>query len=188
MMLVAIPARIGRDIVEPEVGAEINNPNAALQQAKPSFDRVALLAIPALVYMTIVFALPVGVLVIRSFTGPTGFTISAYTSFLSDTFNWQVIGNTLRVAALTAVVCLVIGYPTAVALARAKGAVQALLLLAIILPLSVGVVVKTFAWQIVLRRDGIVAAFMIASALRSPAPSPRGRGFCSWTLPTSTAR
>ena len=143
-------------------GATAGGAPVALKQAKPSFDRVALLAAPALIYMSVVFALPVAVLIVRSFTGPAGFTISAYTSFLSDAFNWQVIGNTLRVAALTALVCLAIGYPTAVALARAKGAVQAVLLLAIILPLSVGVVVKTFAWQIVLRRDGIVAAFMMA--------------------------
>jgi putative spermidine/putrescine transport system permease protein len=39
------------------------------------------------------------------------------------------------------------------------------LLIAIILPLSVGVVVKAFAWQIVLRRDGIVANFLVASGV-----------------------
>ncbi len=133
---------------------------AAMAPAKASFDRVALLAVPAMVYMVIVFALPVAVLVFSSFRGPEGFSLSAYTSFLSDGFNWQVIGNTLRVAALTALVCLVIGYPTAVALARSRGITQVILLVAIILPLSVGAVVKTFAWQIVLRRDGIVSAIM----------------------------
>ena len=144
------------------VGSTVSSPTALPGPAKPAFDRVALLAAPAMVYMAIVFALPVAVLIVRSFSGPAGFTLSAYTAFLSDAFNWQVIGNTLRVAALTALVCLVIGYPTAVALARARGAAQVILLVAIILPLSVGVVVKTFAWQIVLRRDGIVAAFMMA--------------------------
>ena len=38
---------------------------------------------------------------------------------------------------------------------------QVVLLAAIILPLSVGVVVKAFAWQIVLRRDGIVSQLMV---------------------------
>jgi putative spermidine/putrescine transport system permease protein len=136
-----------------------------MKTARPSFDPVLLLAAPALAYMAVVFALPVMVLILRSFGTPTGPGIEAYVSFLSDAFNWRVIGNTLRVAALTSLLCLVLGYPTAVALARAKGTVQALLLVAIILPLSVGVIVKAFAWQIVLRRDGIIAAFMVGTGI-----------------------
>ena len=125
-------------------------------------DPMAWLAAPAVLYMGIIFALPVAVLVLRSFNGPAGFGIATYVSFLTDAFNWQVIGNTLRTALLTTLVCLVIGYPTAVALSRSQGIVQVLLLVAIILPLSVGVVVKSFAWQIVLRRDGVVSSIMVA--------------------------
>lgn len=133
--------------------------------SRPTLDRVSLLAAPAMIYMGLVFALPVALLILRSFDGPTGPSISAYVSFLSDAFNWRVIGNTLRVATLTSLVCLLIGYPTAVVLVRAKGGAQVLLLVSIILPLSVGVVVKAFAWQIVLRRDGIVSAFMVWTGL-----------------------
>jgi putative spermidine/putrescine transport system permease protein len=129
------------------------------------FDGVALLALPAVVYMLVVFALPVLVLMVRSFTGPEGLTLSGYAAFLGDGFNWRVIANTLRVAGLVTLVCLVIGYPTAVALARARGWVQSALLVSIILPLSVGVVVKAFAWQIVLRRDGLLAGFLVATGV-----------------------
>ena len=76
-----------------------------------------------------------------------------------------MIGNTLRIAVLVTLVCLVIGYPTALALTRARGAMQIVILIAIILPLSVGVVVKAFAWQIVLRRDGVVSLFMTGIGL-----------------------
>jgi putative spermidine/putrescine transport system permease protein len=115
--------------------------------------------------MLVVFALPVLVLMVRSFTGPEGLTLSGYAAFLGDGFNWRVIANTLRVAGLVTLVCLVIGYPTAVALARARGWVQSALLVSIILPLSVGVVVKAFAWQIVLRRDGLLAGFLVATGV-----------------------
>lgn len=136
-----------------------------MKASRPAFDPVLLLAAPALAYMAVVFALPVLVLILRSFSTPTGPSIAAYVSFLSDGFNWRVIGNTLRIAALTSILCLALGYPTAVALARSKGAVQALLLVAIILPLSVGVIVKAFAWQIVLRRDGVVASFLVMTGI-----------------------
>ena len=90
--------------------------------------------------------------------------------FLADPYSWRVIGNTLRIAVWVTLLCLLVGFPTAVALARARGAAQALLLVAVILPLSVGVVVKAFAWQIVLRRDGVLAQGLMALGLADEAP------------------
>ena len=125
-------------------------------------DPVALLALPALVYLAIVYAAPLAGLLVGAVSGPGGFTLAPFAAFFGDPFHWTVAGNTLRVSALTTLVCLAIGYPTAVALARARGLAQAAILVAIILPLSVGVVVKAFAWQIVLRRDGVVSQLLIA--------------------------
>jgi putative spermidine/putrescine transport system permease protein len=73
----------------------------------------------------------------------------------------MVMANTLRAAAVTTLICLVAGYPTAFALARARGALQGALLAALILPLSVGVVVKAFAWTILLRSDGVVNRVLV---------------------------
>ncbi|NYZ15620.1 ABC transporter permease [Azospirillum sp. RWY-5-1] len=124
-------------------------------------DPVALLALPALLYLGIVYAVPLAGLLVGSVVRPGGVTLAPFADFFRDPFHWTVAGNTLRVAALTTLVCLAIGYPTAVALARARGFAQAAILVAIILPLSVGVVVKAFAWQIVLRRDGVVSQILV---------------------------
>jgi putative spermidine/putrescine transport system permease protein len=128
-------------------------------------DAVALLALPAVVYLLIVYALPLLLLLSGSVMGPGGFTVELFTNFLSDPFSLRVIGNTLRIALMVTLVCLLIGYPVAFALARARGLVQVLLLSAIILPLSIGVVVKAFAWQIVLRRDGIVSKILVGTGI-----------------------
>jgi putative spermidine/putrescine transport system permease protein len=130
-------------------------------------DRVALLAVPAVAYLAIIYALPLVWLLARSVIGPKGFTLEPLADFFSDPFNWRVIANTLKIASLVTLVCLVIGYPTAFALAWARGPAQIVLLAAIILPLSVGVVVKAFAWQIVLRRDGILASGLMQLGLTS---------------------
>lgn len=124
-------------------------------------DPVAFLALPAILYLLFVYALPLGWLLGRSVLGPQGFTLQPFVAFLGDPFNWRVIGNTLRVALLVTLVSLVIGYPVAFALAWSRGLAQVVLLSAIILPLSIGVVVKAFAWQIVLRRDGVVSQFLV---------------------------
>jgi putative spermidine/putrescine transport system permease protein len=132
-----------------------------MSAASGTQDRSVWLAAPAVLYLALVYAIPLCFLLARSVTGPDGFTLSLFYAFFADPYSWRVIGNTLRVAALTTVVCLVIGYPVAIAMARAKGFMQVALLVAIILPLSIGVVVKAFAWQIVLRRDGVVAQFLV---------------------------
>jgi putative spermidine/putrescine transport system permease protein len=131
------------------------------------FDRVALLAVPAVAYLAIIYALPLVWLLARSIIGPKGFTLGPLADFFSDPFNWRVIANTLKIAGLVTLICLVIGYPTAFVLAWARGWAQIALLAAIILPLSVGVVVKAFAWQIVLRRDGILASGLMQLGLTS---------------------
>jgi putative spermidine/putrescine transport system permease protein len=124
-------------------------------------DPVALLALPAFAYLAAAYGWPLLVLLGRSLSGPDGVSLAPFAQFLSDPFSWRVIGNTVRTALLVTLVCLLAGYPAAVALARARGAVQGLLLLSVILPLSVGVVVKAYAWQIVLRRDGVVSQALV---------------------------
>lgn len=136
-------------------------------QTRGQKDRIAWLAVPAVGYLALVYALPLVFLLARSVTGPEGFTLSLFVQFFSDPYSWRVIWNTLRIALLTTLVCLVIGFPVAIAMARAKGLMQVALLVAIILPLSIGVVVKAFAWQIVLRRDGVVSQFLVGTGIWS---------------------
>jgi len=124
--------------------------------------QIGLLAVPAVAYLVIFYVLPLTWLLAHSFAGRSGFTFDSYARFFADPFNWRVIGNTLRIASLVTLVCLVVGYPVAVALAQAHGIAQVVLLASIILPLSIGVIVKAFAWQIVLRRDGVVSQALMA--------------------------
>lgn len=129
------------------------------------FDPILLLALPATLYLGTVYGLPLLFLLGRSLFGAGG--LSSFVGFFADPFSWTVLSNTLRSAVLVTLVCLVIGYPTALVLSRAGGFAQAAILVAIILPLSVGVVVKAFAWQIVLRRDGVVSQIMTGLGLWS---------------------
>lgn len=127
----------------------------------PWRDPVVLLAVPAMLYISIVYGFPLLWLLLKSFSGPTGPTVQPYIAFMSDPFNWRVIGNTLRIGLWVTVVCFIIGYPAAFALARAGAVMQIIMLVSIILPLSIGAVVKAFAWQIVLRRDGVVSQLLV---------------------------
>lgn len=123
---------------------------------------VAWLAIPGAGYLILVFALPLALLLATSFQSEQGaFTLAGYTTFFTDPFNATVIWNTLKIALIVTGLCLLIGYPTAFAMARATLPVQGAMFLALILPLSVGVIVKSFAWTILLRSNGPINQMMM---------------------------
>jgi putative spermidine/putrescine transport system permease protein len=68
---------------------------------------------------------------------------------------------------LTTIIALAIGYPAAFAIARARGAVRSFLLACLFLPLAASVIVKAFAWTILLRSDGIVNETLLALGIIS---------------------
>lgn len=125
--------------------------------------RIGWLALPGAGYLVLVFAVPLAVLLATSFQNDQGaFSLAGYTGFLGDPFSAVVMWNTLKIAVIVTGLCLLIGYPVAFAMARAPVALQGLMFLALVLPLSVGVIVKSFAWTILLRSNGLVNNAMIA--------------------------
>jgi putative spermidine/putrescine transport system permease protein len=130
------------------------------------FDGFVLLAAPALLYLALVYALPLLLLLLKSLNAKDGFpSIAGYVEFFHDPFHLNILWRTVRVAMLTTLLALVLAYPTAFALARARGFVQSLILIAMVLPLAVGVIVKTFAWSILFRSDGLVNKTLMAIGL-----------------------
>lgn len=138
-----------------------------MMQPRQRRDWTPLLVLPALVYLVVVYAAPLLGLLTKSVSDPMGWSFAPFYAFFADDYSWRVMLNTIAIAGSVTLVCLVVGYPVAFALAWARGWVQIALLVAIILPLSIGVVVKAFAWQIVLRRDGVVSQVLVGLGLWS---------------------
>ncbi|MCQ4162536.1 ABC transporter permease [Roseomonas sp. GC11] len=123
------------------------------------------LALPACAVAALLFALPLLLLLAVSLHGDGGWTLRGYARFLGAAYSWQVIGRTLALAFWTTLICLALGYPAAFALARTRGAVQSLLIAALLLPLSLSVIVKAFGWTVLLRGNGVVNRLLMASGL-----------------------
>jgi putative spermidine/putrescine transport system permease protein len=79
-----------------------------------------------------------------------------YRKFLFDGFNLAVLGQTLWLALKTTCLAALIGYPLAYLYTLAPRRLQGLLILLIVLPLLTSAVVRTFAWVVILGRQGIV--------------------------------
>ena len=121
-------------------------------------DRIGLLAVPGLAYLALIYALPLVLLLAKSVQTAEGLSFSQYTAFFADEYNLRVLWRTLRVAAFTTLLALVIAYPTAMVMNRARGPWLTVFLVAMVLPMSLGVVVKAFAWSILFRANGALNA------------------------------
>ncbi|MCK1395542.1 ABC transporter permease [Bradyrhizobium sp. 1] len=134
--------------------------------ASPKVDRERLTAIgfvlPSFVIIAGVFALPLVLLLGVSFVDANGLTFANYKRLLGAPYYLWVIWNSLRLGLLTTLIAFLISYPAAFALARARGPLRSLLLATLFLPLAASVIVKAFAWTILLRSDGIVNETLIA--------------------------
>jgi putative spermidine/putrescine transport system permease protein len=79
-----------------------------------------------------------------------------YAKFLTDGFNLGVLGSTLSLGLQVTALSLVMGFPLAYLYTQAPGRWQGPLMLLIVLPLLTSSVVRTFAWVVILGRQGIV--------------------------------
>ena len=86
----------------------------------------------------------------------TRFGFGQYVKFLSDGFNLGVLGNTLWLGLEVTLLTIVIGLPLAYLYTQVPARWQGPLMLVIVLPLLTSSVVRTFAWVVILGRQGIV--------------------------------
>ncbi|MDB5954791.1 ABC transporter permease [Ramlibacter sp.] len=84
-----------------------------------------------------------------------------YAKFLGDRFNLGVLGATLGLGLQVVALSAVIGFPLAWLYTQAPRRWQGPLLLLIILPLLTSSVVRTFAWVVILGRQGIVNSALL---------------------------
>ncbi|MET0971743.1 MAG: ABC transporter permease [Tardiphaga sp.] len=146
-------------------------PITSAAPASPNRERwiAAGFAAPAMLILLALFVVPLGFLLAGSVLTGGGVSLAEYAKLLGTSYYLGVIWNSLRLALLTTLIAFAIGYPAAFALARATGAVRSLLLATLFLPLAASVIVKAFAWTILLRSDGLVNTVLITlGIIREP--------------------
>ncbi len=125
---------------------------------------------PGVLIMLVFFLVPMLYLAFDSFhkfsltTGTGSFSFANYTRLLTDPYYLAVLWNTFRLAGIAAVLSLVLGYPLALLLWQAPTRFKGLLVIAIIAPLLVSVIVRTFGWIVILGKYGLVNSLIHAIA------------------------
>ena len=124
----------------------------------------ALLLLPALVFLGVTFLAPLSRLVALSLSASEG-AFAAYREILGDDIYRRVFANTFAFAVVVTLVTVAIGYPLAVALTRLSPGWRAALFACVLLPLWISVLVRTFAWMLLLERNGPVNRLLVGSGL-----------------------
>ena len=88
-------------------------------------------------------------------------TLENYAKVFSDPYYRTVLSRTVGIAALSTILCLVIGYPAAYLLARTQSRFKTLLILLVVMPLFVGSAVRAAGWIVVFGHRGALNTALV---------------------------
>ena len=92
------------------------------------------------------------------------FTWANYLDLLHPLYG-RILGQSLWYATLTTAICFLVGFPLAYVIARSPARWQPLWLLLVMLPFWTNFLVRSYAWMIILRQDGLVNHLLLALGL-----------------------
>ena len=116
---------------------------------------------PYVVWITVLIVVPMLLIVGYAFTVngtdllDFQFTLDNFQKFFQDTVFLEVLIRSLRVALITTVLCLLLGYPAAYIIANALGKNKFVLIMLVTLPTWINMLVRTYAWVGILQKDGL---------------------------------
>jgi putative spermidine/putrescine transport system permease protein len=118
------------------------------------------LASPATFVVVAFLILPVAATFWTTVTTPNG-PLAPYLAFFNSGFRRTVLLRTINVSLITTAIALVVGFLAAYVISRTPGWLKSILIIAAVFPLLTGVVVRSFAWLIILGRNGILNTALI---------------------------
>jgi spermidine/putrescine transport system permease protein len=151
---------------------------------------------PPLLYLLIFFAIPTLIMVLASFRTPGEFgglaplvdeagaldlNVDSYLRFFTESVYAQVFLKSFWYALLTTLLCLALGYPLAVLIARSGKKHRNLLLLLVILPFWSNFLIRIYAWMIILGPQAALAR-TVNAALGAAGMEPVSLLFSSFAV------
>lgn len=117
--------------------------------------------LPAALFLAVVFAAPLVFLVSESLGLPDA-TLAYYDEVVSDSLYAKVLMNTVEISLLSAAITLLLGYPIAYHLVKLPPRRRNLMLILVLLPFWTSILVKSFAFAVILGQAGILNSLVIA--------------------------
>jgi ABC-type spermidine/putrescine transport system permease subunit I len=134
-------------------------PNARGLRRDQLRERLVLLGLgaPALLLVTLTMVLPIAWLFGLSFLADDGsLSLVHYRRLIAQPSYARIFGATFKVSLITTAICILLGYPLAYVLSQLPRRVANLCLIAVMLPFWTSLLVRTYAWLVLLQRQGLI--------------------------------
>ena len=121
---------------------------------------------PYVLWIAAMIVLPMLLIVLYAFTESGNdvltfrFTLENFARFVTDRVFLAVLWRSLYIALITTVICILLGYPIAYAIARLGERANTVMILLITMPTWVNMLVRTYAWMGILQDEGVLNSFL----------------------------
>ena len=153
MTQLTAPAAIGRAMVRAE------RASLSARARRQGIQNSRWLLVPALGAVVLLFLVPLARMLQLSLFDPA-FTLAHYAEFLGTGTYMRVMLNTVILAFNVSGICLVLGYPVAYAITSTPPRTRRLFLIPVMLPYLTSLMVRTYAWMVLLGTNGMVNGFL----------------------------
>ena len=134
-------------------------PNTLELRRSALFERLGLLGLvaPALLLIVVTMLLPVAWLLYLSVLSDSGaFSLEHYQRMWEHPSYARTFWTTFQVSLLTTAICILLGYPLSYFLSEIPRRAANLCMIAVLLPLWTSLLVRTYAWLVLLQRRGLI--------------------------------
>ncbi|MVT66079.1 ABC transporter permease subunit [Bradyrhizobium pachyrhizi] len=119
-----------------------------------------ILALPLIVLLGFAFLVPVAKLLLGSVFTPTA-TAEHYLRIVHEPLFLRILLRTVRTAAIVTLLAFLLGYPVALVMSRLGGRAAMIVAACVLIPLWTSVLVRSYAWIVLLQRTGIVNSALL---------------------------
>lgn len=144
----------------------VDQPAALQASSSVRPTRWAWLMLPGTIFLVVLFIVPLAGLLLLSFGMPE-WSLANYLRLGDSPVYFIVLRNTLELSVVATAVAFVLGYPIAYALTMGGSVLRTFLLVAVVLPYFTSVLARTFAWVVLLGRNGLVNEMLLQLGLTS---------------------
>ena len=117
------------------------------------------LALPGLLLIAVIALAPILWLFALSLKGPDGLTLLHYARLLHPSY-YITFRTTFELAFLVTFVCVLLGYPLSYLMSQLGPRAAGLILICVLFPFWTSLLVRTYAWLVILQRRGLINTWL----------------------------
>lgn len=119
------------------------------------------LVVPAAAFVVALMVIPLGWLFWQSITDQSGaLTLMNYVRIFTEEGTLATFQRTFIASLMVTAICVVLGYPVAFLAAVSKPRTATIIMVLVLIPFWTSVLVRTYAWLVLLQRTGLVNQFL----------------------------